>query len=221
VRAIFVTATGTGIGKTYITAALARYFTEQKKSVRVLKPVLSGFDPANFPGTDPAILLQAIGRQPALAEIEKVSPFRYRAPLAPSQAAAKEGRTVDFGAIVKACRDAMNADGDLLLIEGIGGLMVPLDGSRTVLDLIGALDIPLLLVTGSYLGTISHTLTAVEVAKSRKLAIRAVAISETPESTVSLDDTAAAIAQFASLPIAVIPRGGGNSPAVARLAELL
>jgi dethiobiotin synthetase len=207
-RTLFVTSTGTEIGKTYVTAALARHYKAKGERVTVLKPVLSGFDPNDFAGSDPAILLHALGETPTLAAVERVSPFRYRAPLAPNQAAAKEGSKVDFDAIVKCCEDAASADGDLLLIEGIGGLMVPLDDSRTVLDLIAALGAPILLVTGSYLGTISHTLTAVEAAKTRKLAVHAIVISESEGSTVPLEDTAAAIRRFTELPVATLTRGG-------------
>lgn len=216
-RILFVTSTGTEIGKTYVTAALARHFKAQGERVSVLKPVLSGFDPADFANSDPAILLAALGETPTLKAIERIAPFRYRAPLAPNQAAAKEGRSVDFDAIVRCCEDAANAGGDLLLIEGIGGLMVPLDESRTVLDLIAALGAPILLVTGSYLGTISHTLTAVEVAKSRRLTIEAIAISESEGSTVPLEDTAATIRQFTELPVATVTRGGSIQSVAALL----
>jgi dethiobiotin synthetase len=220
-RAIFVTATGTEIGKTYVTAALARYFFEAGKQARVLKPVLTGFDPDDFSATDPAILLDAAGVDPTIEEIERVSPFRYKAPLAPNLAAAREGKHLDFDAVVTACRGAAQGDGDVLLIEGIGGLMVPLDEKRTVLDLIEALRIPLLLVTGSYLGAISHTLTAVEVARTRKLEIRAIVVNETEDSSVSMDDTATTIAQFTSLAAVALPRGGAGSPVIAKLAGLL
>jgi dethiobiotin synthetase len=111
----------------------------------------------------------------------------------------------------------------LLLVEGIGGLMVPLDNERTVLDLIEELRFPILLVTGSYLGTISHTLTAIEVAKSRGLKIAALAISESEGSTVSLGATAAMLRKFVRDPIFSIPRGNqaAEKKAVARLAESL
>ncbi len=216
-RTLFVTATGTEIGKTYVTAALARHFKAQGERVAVLKPVLSGFDPDDFAGSDPALLLQALGETPTLKAIERISPFRYRAPLAPNQAAAKEGRSVDFNAIVKCCEDAAAANGDLLLIEGIGGLMVPLDESRTVLDLIAALGAPVLLVTGSYLGTLSHTLTAVEAAKTRRLVLQAIVVSESEGSTVSLEDTAATIRQFTDLPVAAVTRGGSIQSVAALL----
>ena len=85
----------------------------------------------------------------------------------------------------------------MLLIEGVGGIMVPLDDERTVLDVMMALRLPLILVTGSYLGTISHTLTALDSLFRRDLNVLAIIVSETPGSTVPLDDTVAAIARFA------------------------
>ena len=110
-----------------------------------------------------------------------------------------------------------------MLIEGIGGLMVPLDNERTVLDLIEALRFPILLVTGSYLGTISHTLTAIEVAKSRKIEIKAIVIDESEGSTVSLGGTAAALRKFLRYPIFSIPRANQTAAkkAIARFAETL
>jgi dethiobiotin synthetase len=221
--AIFVTATGTEIGKTFIAASLARYFRGSGETIGVLKPVLTGFNPKDFSGSDPALLLQAIGKRPTLAEIERVSPFRYKAPLAPNLAAVREGRRVDFNKIVKVCKEAARASEDRMLIEGIGGLMVPLDNERTVLDLIEELRLPALLVTGSYLGTISHTLTALEVAQSRKIKIEAVVISESEESSVSLGATAAALRKFVAQPIFSIPRSNpaAAKKAIARLAEIL
>jgi dethiobiotin synthetase len=221
VRAFFVTATGTEIGKTFITAALARHFTARGQAVNVLKPVLAGFDPKDFAESDPALLLKASGREPSLAEVERVSPFRFKAPLAPNLAAEREGRRVDFNAIVKCCEDAARARDALLLIEGIGGLMVPLDNERTVLDLIERLDLPIILVTGSYLGTISHTLTALEVAKARKLDIAALVISESEGSTVSLGGTAATLRKFTQVPTFSVPRNDQSAAmkAIAQLAE--
>jgi dethiobiotin synthetase len=223
VRAFFVTSTGTEIGKTFVTATLARHFTTKGHAVNVLKPVLTGFDTKDFSGSDPALLLKATGKQPTLAEIERVSPFRFKAPLAPNLAAEREGRRLDFNAVVKACTDAARARDALLLIEGIGGLMVPLDNERTVLDLIEALEFPAILVAGSYLGTISHTLTALEVAKTRKLDIAALVISESEGSTVSLGATAATLRKFTSIPVFSVPRDNheGTVKVIAQLAERL
>ena len=83
--------------------------------------------------------------------------------------------------------------------------MVPLDGERTVLDVMMALQLPLILVAGSYLGTISHTLTALDALYRRGMRVLAIVVSETPGSTVPLDDTVAAIARFAE-PVIGLPR---------------
>jgi dethiobiotin synthetase len=223
VRACFVTATGTEIGKTFVTAALARRFRAEGRAVNVLKPVLTGFDPDDFAGSDPALLLHAVGIKPTLTEIERVSPFRFKAPLAPNLAAEREGRRLDFDAVVKCCADAARARDALLLVEGIGGLMVPLDNERTVLDLIEALEFPAILVAGSYLGAISHALTALEVAKLRRLAVAALVICESEGSTVSLGATAATIRKFTRVPVVAVPRHdqAAAMKAVAQLAERL
>jgi dethiobiotin synthetase len=103
--------------------------------------------------------------------------------------------------------------------------MVPLDGQRTVLDWMSALDIPLLLVVGGYLGTISHTLTALDVIAQRKLSIAAIVVSESERDTVELADTVASITRFAgSVGVVGLPRlpaGIKHHPAVAKIASLL
>jgi dethiobiotin synthetase len=103
--------------------------------------------------------------------------------------------------------------------------MVPLDGQRTVLDWMSALDIPLLLVVGGYLGTISHTLTALDVIAQRKLAIAAIVVCENERDTVELDDTVASITRFAGAAGVVglprLPAGINHHPAIGRIAALL
>jgi dethiobiotin synthetase len=112
-----------------------------------------------------------------------------------------------------------------LFIEGVGGIMVPIEGQRTVLDWMTALDIPVLLVVGGYLGTISHTLTALDVLAQRKLTIAAIIVSEGDRDTVELDDTVASIARFAGntgvVGLPRLPAGIKHHPAIARIAALL
>src|SRR5262245_46805694 len=157
--AYFVTSTGTDIGKTFVTAGLIRYLRESSQPVAALKPVVSGYDSSVVETSDPAVLLSALGRQITANEIERIAPWRFRAPLSPDIAAAREGRTIDFDKLIAFSRAAIAAATGPLFIEGVGGVMVPLDANRTVLDWMAALEIPLLLVVGGYLGTISHTLT--------------------------------------------------------------
>ena len=220
--AIFVTGTGTDIGKTFLSAALIRHWRAAGHTVAAFKPVASGFDPATAATSDPGLLLAALGRPPT--EIEKISPWRFAAPLSPDMAAAREGRALDFEAIVKFSRQA-TASADRVLIEGVGGLMVPLDASHTVLDWISALRLPVLLVAGSYLGTISHTLTALRVLAQRNLTIAAIAVSESAIPGAPLDETVAVIARFADLiEVVGVPRlkvDAHRHPAIARIAELI
>jgi dethiobiotin synthetase len=223
--AIFITATGTDVGKTLLTCGLIRHFRREGGAVAAIKPVVSGFDPAAVPGSDPAALLAALGSAVTIGELERISPWRFAAPLSPDMAAAREGRSIEFAAVADFCRKAVAAHRGHLLIEGIGGIMVPLDARRTVLDLMVELKLPLLLVAGSYVGTISHTLTALEVLARRDLDVAAVAVSESERSAASLEDTVAALARFAdSLDVIGIPRlddTAASHPAFARIANLI
>ena len=179
--AIFITGTGTDVGKTYVTAALIRHLRQMGRSVEALKPVVSGFDPALPATSDPGVLLKALGFSVTPQDIERIAPWRYRAPLSPDLAAQREGQTIDVDGVITFCRTAIEQRRDILLIEGVGGIMVPLDDQRTVLDLMMALQLPLILVAGSYLGTISHTLTALDALFRRNLKVLATIVSETPQ----------------------------------------
>ena len=217
--AVFITGTGTDVGKTYIAAALIRHLRATGTPVDAIKPVVSGFDPANAAASDPVVLLGALERPATKEELDRISPWRFRAPLAPDLAARTEGRAVDFNALVELCRDIRPPARGHLLIEGVGGIMVPLDQTHTVLDWMTALRVPVLLVAGSYLGTISHTLTALHVLAQRRLDIAGVVVSESATPGASLDDTVATIARFAQ-PVEVIgaPRQlPGMSPPAALL----
>ena len=203
--AIFITATGTDVGKTFVATSLIRYFRQIGRVVDAIKPVASGFDPAQAAASDTGLLLQALGLPITAEEIDRISPWRFRAPLSPNMAAEREGRAIDVDALITFCHSAVEQREDILLIEGVGGVMVPLDGERTILDVMMALQLPLILVAGSYLGTISHTLTALDALYRRSMQVLAIVVSETPGSTVPLDETVAAIARFAE-PVIGLPR---------------
>jgi dethiobiotin synthetase len=205
--AFFITATGTEIGKTFVASGLIRHWRAAGRKIDALKPVATGFDPATVVTSDAGVLLAALGRPVTPAEIDRISPWRFAAPLSPDMAARRENRNIDFDVLVKFSRDAIARADDLLLIEGIGGLMVPLTEKRTVLDWIVALDIPLVLVTGSYLGSLSHALTCLDALARRDLAVKAVVVNETPGSAVALHETVATIANFAGkLPVLELRR---------------
>ncbi len=221
--AVFVTSSGTDIGKTFVAAGLVRHLRSTRRAVNAIKPVVSGFDADVAETSDPGILLEALGRPVTPEEIARISPWRFRAALSPDLAAIREGRDVDFKSLVEFSQRAMSSSGTLL-IEGVGGVMVPLDSRHTVLDWMTALRLPLILVVGSYLGTFSHTLTALHVVSQRNLSVAAIVVSETPGSPVPLDETVATIARFAdAIEVIALPRltPGQEHPAFARLAGLL
>jgi dethiobiotin synthetase len=223
--AYFVTSTGTDIGKTFVTAGLIRYMREAGQAVHALKPVVSGYDTSVVETSDPAVLLNALGLPIDAGTIGRIAPWRFRAPLSPDLAAAREGRSVDFGKLIDFSRREIAAAKGMLFIEGVGGIMVPLDVDRTVLDWMAALQIPIVLVVGGYLGTISHTLTALDVLAAHHLKVAAIVVSESERNPVELEDTVASIARFAhGVGVVGMPRlpGGLNThPAFAKIAALL
>jgi dethiobiotin synthetase len=206
----FITSTGTGIGKTYVTSALIRLARSRKLSVAAYKPVISGFDKSEIAGSDTGEILAALGEALTDAAVARVSPWRFKAPLAPNMAARAEGSTLDCEALFSFTRRVLAGQSDLTLIEGVGGVMVPLDEERTVLDWIAAAGAPVVLVVGDYLGTISHTLTAIEVLRARGVEIAAVVVSESGGSSVGFEETFAEITRLSS-PLRVVGvRRGGN-----------
>ena len=203
---IFVTSSGTGIGKTYVTLRLIAELKAAGKRVRALKPVASGFDAARPGDSDTGALLHALELEPTAANLDALSPWRFSAPLSPDMAAARERRSVPFDALVAHCRRAAR-HGDVTLIEGIGGVMVPLDGEHTVLDWIAALEAPALLVVGSYLGTLSHSLTAAAALRELGVTVAGLIVSESEDQPVPATETAATLARFvAPVPVRVLPR---------------
>ena len=207
---LFVTSTGTEIGKTHVTAALVHLARQAGRSIRVVKPLVSGFDPAAPAGSDPAVLAAACGLALDAAVLDRISPWRYREPLSPDMAAAHEGKAIDFAALTAFCRAALAGPEQVVLVEGVGGVMVPLDGSRTVRDWIAALDIPAVLVAGSYLGTLSHTLTARLALADAGIRLHAVVVSESETAPVPLAETVAALRRFIpDTPVIGLPRRPG------------
>jgi dethiobiotin synthetase len=202
----FITSSGTDIGKTFVTLQLLAELKSAGRRVQALKPVASGFDAAHPEHSDSALLLRAQGLELTAANLDAVSPWRFAAPLSPDMAASREQRSIPFHELVATCR-AASERAEVTLIEGIGGVMVPLDGRHTVLDWIAALGVPALLVVGSYLGALSHGLTAATALRNRGTALAGVVVSESQAQPVSAHETAATLARFvAPAPVRVLPR---------------
>lgn len=231
-RAFFITGTGTDIGKTWLTCALIRYWRAQGCIAHAVKPVLSGFNPADAVASDAGQLLAAMGQPINLATLDAIAPWRFSAPLSPDMAAAREGRAVDFDALVgftRRClpakrhsRHAEHASTEFpVLVEGVGGVMVPLDTEHTVRDWIAASGLPCVLVAGSYLGSLSHTLTALEALKKVGVGETAIVVNQSPESVVSLAETIATLRyHVCGVPLVGISRAAPQA-GIAELAALL
>lgn len=220
--AIFVTGAGTNVGKTFVACGLVAELRRRGRAVAAFKPLASGFDPAHAQASDPGALLNALGEPVSPANLDRIAPFRYRAALAPDMAAAAEGKSVDFDAVVAFSRQAVTA-AEFIVIEGVGGVMSPITEHHTVLDWIAALGVPALLVSGTYLGAQTHALTALAALLRRSIAVHAVVASETTGSTVSLSENIRSLARFtAPVPVVAIPRlsSGALHPAFAALADL-
>ena len=219
--AVFIAGAGTDVGKTFVACGLIRALRTSGVAVDALKPIVSGFDDADWSASDPAHLLRALDRGPSAAALDAISPYRYRAPLAPDLAARLEGRAVDFDAVADLCRRRVKANppGQVLVIEGVGGVMSPISDHATGLDLMTGLDLPAILVGGSYLGAISHTLTAWSVLRANGVSVLAIALSESDGDAPPLDETAASLTRLTGeVPVVVVPRRGSSDEAFGALA---
>lgn len=210
---MFITAAGTGIGKTLVTAALCHQLRGQGVAVSALKPVMSGFSQSEIARSDAGVLAASLGRAANRQGVGEIAKFCYRAPLAPNMAAKLEGKRVSFPALIRHCRRALADRERLMLIEGVGGVMSPVTDAETVLDWIGALELPALLVVGNYLGGISHALTAVAAMRAAGVELAGVIVSEGAKSDVPIGETIKFLrARLAPVAVARLPKIRGRDP---------
>jgi dethiobiotin synthetase len=162
VRGLFVTGTGTGVGKTFVAAQIARTLAATGRRVGVYKPAASGcrLVEGKLLSDDAHALWEVAGRP---GELEQVCPQRFAAPLAPHLAARAEGREVD-AALLRRGLDPWLACSDVVVVEGAGGLLSPLTDDEYVADLAADFGFPLVVVAANVLGTIHQTLAALVVA---------------------------------------------------------
>lgn len=169
----FVTGTDTGVGKTVIGGGLVLGFKRVGLSVGVLKPAESGCGDTLHPA-DGAFLVQCAGSgQP----LEEAVPYRYALPLAPGVAATEEMRSPVDPCGIAATLNLLEENYDTVIVEGAGGLLVPLCDGFTCGDLARLLDAPLVVVARPDLGTINHTLLTVRMAQAMGMEVRAVVIN--------------------------------------------
>lgn len=174
---LFVTGTDTGVGKTIVSATLARLLRLRGVNAGVMKPVTSGCreEGGRLVSDDALLLCRAAG----ISCGDDVAPYRLREPLAPAEAAKREGVRIDFDHI-RACYDRLAAAHDLVIVEGAGGLMVPLAGGLLIADLAKALELPLLVVARPNLGTVNHTVLTCFAARQLELSVAGVIVNNFP-----------------------------------------
>jgi dethiobiotin synthetase len=179
-RGLFVTGTDTGVGKTILSAALVAAMSAAGEPVVAHKPVLTGLSepPESAWPRDHELLGQLAGMSP-----EEVAPLRFGAPASPHLAAALEGAEIDPDELVANAR-AAGSDRDgippTVVLEGVGGLLVPLADGYTVRDLAAELELPIVIAARPGLGTINHTLLSLEAARAGGLRVAAVVLNPWP-----------------------------------------
>lgn len=171
---LFVTGTGTGVGKTAVAAALCRLIRQAGMSVAPVKPVQTGVLPGE-PG-DLDVCLSTAGLTVSDLDRSLMNPYRFRLPASPHLAAEREKRAVDPEIILRACHE-LSRSYDRLIVESAGGLLVPLTREYSTLDLASDLGLPLIVVACAALGTINHTLLTLRAARAAGLTVAAVVLN--------------------------------------------
>lgn len=213
-RGLFVTGTGTGVGKTVLSAALLAAMSAAGVRVRAHKPVVTGLEEPSETGWPPDHQLLA---GVASMTPEEVAPLRYGPAVSPHLAAALAGAKIDPADLLARAREAASGE-STLIVEGVGGLLVPLADEFTVRDLAVALGLPVVIAASPGLGTISHTLLSVESARSVGLDVRAVVLTPWPDAPAEMEcsnrDTIARLGEIEVAGLAHVP-----SPSAADLAR--
>lgn len=174
-KGIFITGTDTGVGKTYIAGGIAHALRQRGVNVGVMKPAETGCRRSNgklFP-SDAAALLKAAGSR---ADLDLVNPYRFSRPLAPAVAAELEGKQIYPKRIMRAFH-SLSRQHEFIILEGAGGIMVPLTRNYTYLDLACDLCLPVLIVARPSLGTMNHSLLTVNALQQRKVRIAGIVIN--------------------------------------------
>lgn len=172
---IFITGTDTGVGKTLITAALALHLKKRGLTVGVMKPIETGISPSREDRSDAARLRSIIDSDEPLGAIR---PYAFELPVAPLAAAQQEGQTINLETIKKVYRLLSNRY-DAMVVEGVGGVRVPITPKIGVTDLIRTLHLPVVVVGRSGLGGINHALLTVEALQRQKIRIIALVLNRT------------------------------------------
>jgi dethiobiotin synthetase len=217
VRGLFVTGTDTGVGKTVLSAALLAAMCAAGEPVRAHKPVLTGLDEQPAPGIWPPdhVLLGAAARMSP----DEVAPLRLGPAASPHLAAQLTGAGIDPRALLDTAR-AAGAEATVV-VEGVGGLLVPFAEDYLVLDLARELGLPLVIAARAGLGTINHSLLTLRAARAAGLAVAAVVLTPWPQRPSALElSNRETIAQLGEVEVQILPAlAGPDLAALARAGE--
>ncbi len=180
---VFVTGTGTGVGKTVVAAVLAHALADEGNRVAVFKPAVTGLDEQGEPDHE----LLRRGSRSAQA-VEEIAPYRYGQPMSPHLAAKLAGEEIESDKLLAAAQTAA-ANADALVCEGVGGLLVPLTSSYLVRDLAVDLALPLVIAATPGLGAINHTLLTIEAARAVNLEVSAVVLTPWPKRPTAIEES--------------------------------
>jgi dethiobiotin synthetase len=212
-KGIFITGTDTGIGKTHVAEGLIRAFREMGLDVCPMKPVETGctVKKDTLVPQDTTILMAAAGvHEP----VDLINPYRFKFPLAPAVAAECEGVVIRKKKIISSCLHLLKKY-DLIVVEGAGGIMVPVYKNYLFLDLIQDLDFPLVIVARPGLGTINHTLLTIQAAQSRKIRTLGVIMNYTGRNKKDLSEKTnpKTIKRLSGVPVlGIIPYAKNKKP---------
>lgn len=192
-QAFFITGTDTGVGKTYVACKLIHDFVAQGHKVVGMKPVAAGceFVDGEWVNEDVLRLTQASNVK---APRELINPYSFTAPIAPHIAAEQAGVEIEI-AVIKQAFDKLAAMADIVIVEGAGGFLVPLNHRQSMADLAAALDIPVILAVGMKLGCINHALLTLEAIKARQLYLHGWIANQIEPGMAVYDENIAAITQ--------------------------
>jgi dethiobiotin synthetase len=212
-RGLFVTGTDTGAGKSIVAAAICAALDARGQRVAAFKPVVTGLDePAGAFPADHELLTRAAGGR---AAPEEVAPYRYGPPVSPHYAADLAGETIEPARLVAAARRA-GAAADVLVAEGVGGLLVPITPGYLVRDLARDLALPLVVAARTGLGTINHTLLTVEAASAVGLSVAGIVMTPWPVEPSPMEvSNRATVERLAGVAVSGLPHTDVDSLAAA------
>lgn len=204
VRGLFVTGTGTEVGKTVVAAAIARTAVTEGRRVHVFKPAVSGLEECAQAGIEPdhELLRRAAGSR---QHDDEIAPYRFDPPVSPHLGAELAGTRIEPEHVLETAR-AAGGDADLLVCEGVGGLLVPLTLGYLVRDLARALEYPVVIAAPPGLGTINHTLMTIEAVRAVGLDVAAVVLTPWPREPGAVEQSnREAIERLGSVQVETLP----------------